>query len=179
VELGNPSNVIQSSRVAVINANFIDALFNFGSGSAGKTFLIFASGPNGTSRNLTSLPAGAPSGCPLGNEQGVQVTFGCNPVHPLPPPPAGPAVTACELVRNSAGSFFLNVTGSNIQDGARVTVGGVPAKKVKFKGLDPVSNTFTSVQLKGGVCAMVPGEVVITNPDGIASAPFQFTQVCQ
>jgi hypothetical protein len=179
VELGNPSNVIQSSRVAVVNANFIDALFNFGSGSAGKTFLIFASGPNGTSRNLTSLPDGAPSGCPLGNEQGVQVTFGCTPVHPLPPPPAGPVVTGCELVRNAAGSFFLNVTGSNIQDGARITVGGVPAKKVKFKGLDAVSNTFTSIQLKGGVCAALPGDIVIANPDGIASAPFQCTQICQ
>jgi len=179
VDLANPSNVIQSSRVAVVNANFIDALFNFGSGSAGKTFLIFASGPNGTSRNLTSLPQGAPSGCPLGNEQGVQVTFGCTPLpHPPAGPPAGPMVTGCQLVRNSAGTFILNITGSNIQDGAQVTVGGVPAKKVKFKGLDAASNTFTAVQLKGGVCAMLPGDVVITNPDGTASARFQCTQIC-
>jgi len=179
VDRANPGNVVAAKRVVVVNANFIDALFDFGSANAGKTFLIFASGPNGVSRNLTSLPDGAPAGCPLGNEQGVQVTVGCNPVHSTPAGPAPPAVTGCEVVKNSSGAFSLNVTGSNIQDGAVITVGGAPAKKVRFKNLDPASNTFGMVQLKGGICALLPGDVVITNPDGTVSAAFQCGQICQ
>src|SRR5205085_10249420 len=77
VERGNPANVIQSKAFVVINANVIDALFDFGGANAGKTFLIYATGPNGTSRNLTDLPPGTPLPCPLGNEQGVQVTVTC------------------------------------------------------------------------------------------------------
>jgi hypothetical protein len=68
----------------ILNPNLIDAFFDFGAlGSAGRRFAIFVSGPNGTSRNLFALPAGAPPGCVLGNEQGLQVTFTCNVASPL------------------------------------------------------------------------------------------------
>src|ERR1044071_562632 len=77
VEAGNPSNVIQASAVQIMTPNLIDAFFQIGAANAGKTFQIFASGPNGTSRNLTALPANARAGCPLGNEQGIQVTLKC------------------------------------------------------------------------------------------------------
>src|SRR5205085_8170595 len=77
VERGNPANVIQSRAFVIVNTNVIDALFDFGAANAGKTFLIYAAGPNGTSRNLTALPEGTPTPCPLGNEQGVQVTVTC------------------------------------------------------------------------------------------------------
>jgi hypothetical protein len=69
VERTNPANVIQATNFVVLNNNLIDALFNFTSANAGKTFLIFVTGPGGTSRNLTTAVAGAPAGCPLGNEQ--------------------------------------------------------------------------------------------------------------
>lgn len=76
-ELGNPANEIEATSFTVLTNNLISARFDFGGGNAGKTFLIFAAGPGGTSRNLTVLPAGAPPGSPLGNELGVQVTFSC------------------------------------------------------------------------------------------------------
>src|SRR5207253_8831486 len=77
VDRNNPANVIQSKNFVIINTNVIDALFDFGGANAGKTFLIYATGPNGTSRNLTALPPGTPTPCPLGNEQGIQVTVTC------------------------------------------------------------------------------------------------------
>src|SRR5713226_2634502 len=64
VEIGNPNNVIQASAIHILTSNLIDAFFQIGPANAGKTFLIFASGPNGTRRNLTTLPASAPAGCP-------------------------------------------------------------------------------------------------------------------
>ena len=77
VEVGNPNHVIQASAIQILSTNLIDAFFQIGQLNAGKTFLIYASGPNGTSRNLTQLPSGSPTGCPLGNEQGIKVTFKC------------------------------------------------------------------------------------------------------
>ena len=114
VDRDNPNTVIQSSASAILGPNLIDAFFTFGSANAGKTFLIFASGPNGTSRNLTALPAGAPAGCPLGNEQGIQVTFTCQSSAtppPPPPPPQAPSelnlVVSCSIERSSSGSTSL------------------------------------------------------------------------
>jgi hypothetical protein len=73
----NPANTIQAESFVVINNNLIDAHFRFGAINAGKRFLIFVTGPGGTSRNLTALPPGAPAGCVLGNEQGIQASFTC------------------------------------------------------------------------------------------------------
>jgi hypothetical protein len=73
----NPANTIQAEDFIVINNNLIDAHFRFGAVNAGKRFLIFVTGPGGTSRNLTALPPGAPPGCALGNELGIQVIFTC------------------------------------------------------------------------------------------------------
>lgn len=73
----NPANTFQAESFVVLNNNVIDAHFRFGAINAGKRFLIFVTGPGGTSRNLTVLPPGAPAGCVLGNEQGIQVSFTC------------------------------------------------------------------------------------------------------
>ena len=125
----------------------LDAFFDFGAASAGKSFLIFASGPNGTSRNLTTLPPGAPAGCPLGNEQGLIVTVACDkPVVPgdTPTPPPSAQVVQCQLERTDAGSFLLVVSGQFFKPGALVTVGGAVPRKVKMKDPDPAgTNTFT------------------------------------
>ncbi len=192
VEVGNTANRI-NGIVKPLSCFAVDAEFVFTSANAGKRFLIFLVGPGGTSRNLTSLPAGAPVGCPIGNEQGIQVTFTCNstgggggnggPCVPGDTRPECPVidiavVTNCDLNRQDNGAFTLTITGSNIKQGATVTVGGVAPKKVKFKELQSGTNTFNKLVLKGRVCSSLPGAVVITNPGARASLPFQCNRSC-
>jgi hypothetical protein len=176
VERGNPSNIVRATNFVVLNSNLIDALFNFGSANAGRAFLIFVTGPGGTSRNLTALPEGVPPGCPLGNEQGVQVTFTCNPSILQSDTPV---VTACQLERSPSGSFSLVVTGINFQQGATVTVGGKIPKKVRFKDFQVGSNAYHMLVLKGKICSGLSGAVVVTNPGGKASSPFQCGESCK
>jgi hypothetical protein len=192
VDAANPATVIQATTFTVLNPNLVDALFCFGSANAGKRFLIFVSGPNGTSQNLTTLPAGA--NCPAGftgNQQGVQVTFTCdtqgNPVCtpgtpgcPIIPTPA--VVTNCQLDRTAAGAFVLTITGDKIKAGALVTLSGQTPKSVKFKSLNSAGD-FTRVTAKGRVCGNIPGLIVITNPpiagvNAPPSVPFNCTQRC-
>ncbi|HEX5733040.1 MAG TPA: hypothetical protein VF131_09420, partial [Blastocatellia bacterium] len=159
--------------------------------NAGRSFLIFLVGPGGTSRNLTSLPAGAPAGCPLGNEQGIQVTFTCNPITPPVCPPGTPGcppgidvavLRACDLNRSASGVFTLTVTGDNIKDQATVTIDGVEPRKVKFKnqtGTDPSGRRiFSRIVLKGGICAVLPGSIIVTNPGARESLPLLCNDAC-
>jgi len=180
IEVGNPNNVIHASTVEILSANLIDAFFQIGPANAGKTFLIFASGPNGTSRNLTQLPAGAPAGCPLGNEQGVKVAFTCKGsggADPADTAPHLPDVFACNLDRSDTGAFSLILTG-RFQDGADVTISGVRPKKVKLKEFNPGTNTFSRMILKGRLCENLPGSIVYARPDGAVSQPFQCFERC-
>jgi hypothetical protein len=163
-----------------LNANLIDAIFSFGTANAGKTFLIFATGPSGTSQNLTSPTVGA--GCPpglVGNQQGIQVAFTCNA--PIAVPSGLAVVTGCKLNRNSSGGFELIVTGSNIKAGARVTVGGIPPRKVKFKDLQTATSSFNRLILKGKFCKGLSGPIVVTNagPNGGPSEPYNCAEKCQ
>jgi hypothetical protein len=183
VDIANPSTVIQATNFQVLNANLIDALFNFGSANQGKTFLIFVSGPNGTSQNLTTLPAGA--NCPagfLGNQQGIQVTFTCDappPTPPVTPPGPGPAVVnGCRLDRSAAGTFALTITGDNLKLNAAVTVGGVTPRKLKFKGSTSQPDTFQRIVAKGRVCGGLPGAIIVTNPGAVPSPAFQCQERC-
>lgn len=180
VEVGNPNNVIQAGPIQILSGNLIDAFFKPGPANAGKTFLIYASGPNGTSRNLTELPAGALSGCPLGNEQGVKVTFKCKSSDNVDPTdtPVVPTVTGCKLDRSPAGVFSLTVVGTRFQESGSVSVGGVHPKKVKFKDFDPVTNRFSKMILKGRVCERLPGLIVYTQPDGLSAQPFLCSARC-
>jgi len=179
VEIGNPANVIQAASVHILTSNLIDAFFQIGAASAGKTFLIFASGPNGTSRNLTALPPGAPIGCPLGNEQGVAVTFKCksNSPGPADTPPPLPDVLACRLDRTATGAFTLTLSGK-FQDGGVVSIGGVSFTKVKLKGFDSGTNRYSTMIVKGQVCSALPGNVVYTPPDSRPSSVLQCTERC-
>lgn len=182
VEVGNPNNVIQAGAIHILTPNVIDAFFQIGAANAGKTFLIFASGPNGTSRNLTALPAGAPAGCPTGNEQGVPVTFKCRSSSPGPvgtPPPPAPlrAVFSCSLDRDSAGAFSLILTGL-FQEGGSVFVNGVAPRKMKLKDFDSATNTFSRMILKGRLCDNLPGVIVYRRPDGLTAIPLQCSEGC-
>jgi hypothetical protein len=184
VESGNPNNVIQATRFQVLNANLVDALFNFGSVNAGKTFLLFVSGPAGTSQNLTALPAGT-VGCPanfLGNQQGVQVTFRCR---------AGtgggggvantPVIESAHWDRSGAGKLTLTVNGRNFLNGASLTVDDVAAKKLKFK-VEVTTGSSSSfnrlVGSKGVKCQANTSRVKVLNPGGVASAEFLLNQSC-
>ncbi|HVG21028.1 MAG TPA: hypothetical protein VNI02_18405 [Blastocatellia bacterium] len=177
VDRDNPATVIQATRFVILNSNLIDAHFDFGAASAGRTFLIFAGGPNGTSRNLTSLPAGAPAGCPLGNEQGVAVTLTCKSRPATGGAPAEPStpsdLASCRLERNPDGSFTLELSGVNFTKEMSVTVGGMSARKIKFKDPDPSNpRVFRRVILKGRICQMLPGPIAVISPDGSSARSF-------
>jgi hypothetical protein len=179
VERSNPGNVIEAAHVAILNNNLIDALFDFTSANAGKVFLIYASGPNGTSRNLR-IPAEAPEGCVLGNEQGVQVTFTCIPRQnrdegDIPRDPL-PAVFTCRLARSDSGGISLELNGLFVE-GVSFSVNGVTPKKVKLKD-SSAPGRYTKAILKGRVCNGLPGLITTTNP-GQAPSLFQCATSCQ
>ena len=178
VERGNPDNVIESPHFVILNNNLIDALFDFTSASAGKVFLVYASGPNGTSRNLR-IPAEAPEGCVIGNEQGIQVTFTCDARQPGGggnAPPIFVAISSCDLNRSQSGVYSLVLTGQ-FKQGATVRIGGVVPKKVKLRD-STGPDTFAKMVIKGRVCDNLPGAIVV-RIDGIATAPFQCAASCQ
>ena len=185
VERGNPSHIIQAKNFVILNTNLIDALFDFGAANAGRTFLIFASGPNGTSRNLSALPQGAQANCPLGNEQGVMVTVTCKaPTGGGPDPGNAPSdikteVASCSVERDSSGVYTLTIRGRLFKEGAVVTVGGATLKKTKLKDFDATSNAFTRITGKKKVCKTLPGSVVVTNPGEAPSAAFICSSSCR
>jgi hypothetical protein len=194
VEQGT-GRIVQATSFVILNANLIDAFFNFGTGTGTRTFRVFVTGPGGTSRNLSAPVAGAPAGCPLGNEQGNTVTFICDPSQvgcppnvpspgcPCPPGvPAGtngcttsvpvPLVNGCDLLREPSGAFKLDVFGRNIKEGATVTVGGMMPGKVKFRDRDPQNTEFfTRITLKKRICRAIPGVIIVTNPPAGPSLP--------
>ena len=174
VQIDNPANVIQAQAFVVLSNNLIDALFNFGTVNRGRTFLIFVSGPNGTSRNLRATDP-RPAGCPTGNEQGVTVTFTCAALQVQCP--AVPTLAPCQLIRRPNGVFQLNVSGSNIQAGATITINGQAprANRVRFRnGRFEIKNP----------CNLLPGTIVVTNPGtppqgcSFASAPLACNERC-
>jgi hypothetical protein len=184
VERGNPSNVIQSKAFVIINSNVIDALFDFTGANAGRTFLIYATGPNGTSRNLTALPAGAPTPCPLGNEQGIQVTVTCKSTGGSGgaggsgDSPITPAADRCELQRDEIGNYSLLITGGKYPESFTLTIGGVTPKKIKPQDRDAATGMFQSIVVKKKVCNGLPGNVVITDAAGATVSSFFCNQSC-
>jgi hypothetical protein len=184
LERGNTANRVNANPFVILNPTLIDALFTFGTANAGKTFLVFVQGPGGISRNLT-LPltgfnptqAGCPAGFTGGNEQGVQVTFTCN--SSTTPATGAAVITSAHVQREANGSFSLIVTGSGFQPNATVTVGGKSPKKIKPKGLETGSTTFSQLILRKGFCGGLPGALVVTNPNSPASNAFQVTDTCQ
>jgi len=181
-EVANTANVINAQDFTIVNANLIDAHFNFGSANAGKKFIVFVTGPGGTSRGLITAVTGQPAGCALGNELGCLdcIAFTCNAaVNPGPgPTPEIAVVTGCKLDRQETGQFFLDVTVTGIMEGAIATVGGVTPKKIKVIEVTPGTTNPTKLRLVKKVCNGLPGNVVITNPGAAASQPFNCTERC-
>jgi hypothetical protein len=182
--------VINAQDFTIVNANLVDAHFNFGSANAGKKFIVFVTGPGGTSRGLITAVTGQPAGCALGNELGCLdcIAFTCNaaatpPVDPIPVDQA--LVNGCKLDRNPAGNFILDIFGKNLKPDAVVTVGGVTPKRVKAREPDPsFPGGFLRITLKGRICDGLPGSIVVTNPPSVPggptvpSQPFACTERC-
>jgi hypothetical protein len=182
----------------IINANLIDAFFNFGSANNGHSFLIFVQGPGGTSRNRTVADAA----CTFGNEQGVIITFTCSTQQVVCPPGTPgcppctpgtpgcpsidvPLVNGCHLGRQENGAFFLDVFGNNIKNGATATLTAgstvVTPKKIKFIEADPnTPGTFRTIRLIKKICSALPGDIRVTNPgpSGGTSTAFACGERC-
>ena len=186
IDRANSATRINAVNFTVLSPFLVDALFNFTSANAGKTFLIFVQGPGGISRNLTALPAGSPTPCFTGNEQGVQVTFTCSTsTTPGPTPGSDIAVLSrCNLSRDEvSGAFRLDVFGTNIKLNAGVTINGQVPKKVQFKDLATGSpDTFNRIRIKKSLCGKLNGAaiIIVTNPGaaGGPSAPLLCTEKC-
>jgi hypothetical protein len=174
VELGNPGNRINAVAFSVLSPNLIDADFNFGTANAGKTFLIFVSGPSGQSRNLIATDP-RPAGCPTGNENGIQVTFRCAAT--TPPPGDAPVIQSVNLdLANNA----IVVDVMNLKANFSVGINGVTPRKVKVKGALTVGSPILTRIVLRKVCSTLPGNLVFTNPGtGGASAPFAISATCQ
>jgi hypothetical protein len=86
-------------------------------------------------------------------------------------------VNGCDLGRDPSGTFSLDVVGRNIKRGATVTIGSVTPKKIKFREPDPTfPGGFIRITLKKGICAGLPGNIVVTNPSpapGVPAVPSQ------
>jgi hypothetical protein len=179
VEKDNPNNVVQVTRFEILSDHSIDAYFEFGVANVARRFLIYASGPNGTSRNMTALLQGAPVGCPTGNEQGKEIIFECAPLPHADPSPPVASVFGCVLGRNEAGAFILFVSGFHFKEGATMTIGGIAPKRLKFKS--PVFGEpgfFNTIIAKGNLCKGLPGSIVVANPNESPSLPFQCNEIC-
>jgi len=182
VDRSNPANVVQSKAFVIVNSSVIDALFDFGAANAGKTFLIYAAGPNGTSRNLTALPEGTPTPCPLGNEQGVQVTVTCRAAASGGGTGGDPGSVAlnerCELERDAAGAFSLVISGGKYPADSTLTIGGITPKKVKVQDLDAATGMYQKLLARKKFCNGLPGNVVITSPTSGRVTAFFCNQSC-
>jgi hypothetical protein len=96
------------------------------------------------------------------------------------PPGDQAVIEQCRLERSSSGKYTLTLIGRNIKAGAKVMINGVQGKKLRFKDeVQPGQGVFTRLQVKKKVCGSLPGPVVIINPGGQPSAPFQCSESCQ
>ncbi|HSE21598.1 MAG TPA: Calx-beta domain-containing protein [Pyrinomonadaceae bacterium] len=170
VEQTNPSNEIDATSFTVLTNNLISARFDFGGGNSGRTFLIFASGPGGTSRNLTVLPAGAPPGSPLGNELGVQVTFSCQGT-PVVLPDTFQFATS--NVNGTEGCSATMVTVSRLNPGAGTV-------SVDYATSDGTAVQKSDYEIALGTLTFGPGETskdipILINEDSLVEGNESFT----
>jgi len=89
-----------------------------------------------------------------------------------------PTITGCDINRPDTGKISLIISGTNFAQGAAVSVGGLSPKKVKFSNLS-TGGTFTTMTAIGKFCGGLPGDLIVTNPDGTKSAAFNCTKTCQ
>jgi hypothetical protein len=164
VQLGNPGNVVNASNFQVLSASLADALFNFGAANCGKTFLVFVEGPGGISRNMVAQVPGEQPGCPLGNEQGVNVKFKCNDfTPPTVTCPANITVCADKRVNRVRGAYVTYPPGTATDNcgGGAVSVACTPPSGSFFPtGTQTITCTATDAAGNTATCNFT---VTVTN----------------
>jgi hypothetical protein len=154
VEQGNSSDVIDATSFTIINNNLISARFNFTGANAGKTFLIFVTGPGGTSRNAVTLPAGAPAGSPTGNEHGNLVTFSCASAPVIVPDTLQFTAANQNVIEDST---TVNVTVTRANPGAGTV-------SVDYSTADLSATQKGDYEFAAGTLTFGPGETTKTIP---------------
>ena len=143
VEDGNPGNVIIATSFVLTSDNIITAQFNFGGPNFGNRFLIFVTGPGGTSRNLTGP---APAGVPPGNEQGNVIAFNCA---------VGVNVDTIQFsatnVDGTEGCAATNVTVSRVNPGSGTIT-------VDYATSDGTATQKSDYEIASGTLTFAPGE---------------------
>ncbi len=147
----NHANTIEATNFVVLNANLIDALFDFG-GSPGP-FMIFVTGPGGTSRNLTQ--GQTPLGCVPGNEQGVQVTFTCAGGNDAP-------VAYCKNVTKAAYNGWAAVSAAEVNNGSFDPDGDPISLSLSPAGPYPVGQTVVTLTVTDNKGASSSCQATIT-----------------
>ncbi|HYP27981.1 MAG TPA: hypothetical protein VE262_14795 [Blastocatellia bacterium] len=91
-----------------------------------------------------------------------------------------PDIISCQLKRSSTGQFRLRLTANSdrLVEGITLTIGGVSPKRLKLKDRQPGTDFFFAVVAKGRVCRGLPGDIVVTFPNGRTSTPFRCFQIC-
>lgn len=173
IEEGNPANVIPASNINILDNNEVEVRFNLTSAAnIGKMFRIFVtSAQGGTSRNLSSLPAGAPPGSPLGNEQGNVVKFTCFDT-------LAPSVTCPTNITTAAAagqtSKVVTYTAPAATDNlAGVTTNCTPASGSSFPvGTTTVQCTATDTSGNTANCSF---NVTVTAPNMVQFSEASYT----
>ncbi|HSE24199.1 MAG TPA: Calx-beta domain-containing protein, partial [Pyrinomonadaceae bacterium] len=143
VEDGNPGNVINATSFVVATDNIITAQFNFGGPNPGKRFLIFVTGPGGTSRNLTGS---TPSGVPTGNEQGNIIAFNCTGAVNV-----DTIQFSATNVDGTEGCAATNVTVSRVNPGSGTVT-------VDYATSDGTATQKSDYEIASGTLTFAPGE---------------------
>lgn len=146
VEDGNPANVIPASSFVVNNNTLIDATFDFGGVNLGRKFLIFVSGPGGTSRNIV-LPA-----TPTGNEQGNIIRFNC--ISAVVPDTFQFAITNTSQTEDCT---VINLTVTRINPSAGTAT-------VDYSTSDVTATQRSDYEVATGTLTFGPGEITKTIP---------------
>jgi hypothetical protein len=152
-----------ATSFTIVDTNNLTATFNFPASAIGHLFLIFANGPNGTSRNLTTLPVGTPAGVPLGNEAGNQVTLSC-----------------LDTIRFNTTTVSVNEATSTQPITVQRFNGAATTARVDFTTVDGTATQSGDYEIASSRLTFAPGETTKTinlliNDDSYIEAPETLT----